>query len=126
MAGSAQLCCPRPCGNTRYPLASAPCPPTVGGDVPRLSGACVSWGLGADLGAAGSPRVRPLYSESRPCRFCHQDDGLGHEHQGALGRRVSVPSPITLRPLGAESCVLPSCSQCTGETGRRHGHVYRH
>lgn len=119
------LCCPRPCGNTRYPLASTSCPPLVGSDVPvsglacaQLSGACVSWGLGR-LGGGGITRVLLLDSESRPCRFCHWGDGLGHKHHGALGRvGVCAPPPRLMTPWGqrAESC--PPAHSVQGRRGR--------
>jgi len=93
------LCCPRPCGHMRYPLASTSCPPLVGSDVPvsglacaQLSGACVSWGLG-DLGAAGSPGSSSSTVSRVPAGSAIGAMALATGTTGRWGVRVSVPLP---------------------------------
>lgn len=100
-------------------------PPPVGGDVPvsglacaRLSRACVSWGSGR-LGGGGITRVLLPDSESCPCRFCHWDDGLGHERFRTLGHAgVCALPPCLMTSWGQRAVSWPPAHSVQGRRGR--------
>ena len=121
------LCCPRPRGNTQYPLASTSSPHRF-----VVTCQCLGWlvpasqdrvclGARADLGVAGSPGSSFPTGSHVPAGSATRMTASATSAVGHWGMRVSCPSPVSRDLLGAESCVLASCSQCTGETGREAG-----
>lgn len=85
------LCCPRPCGNMRYPLASAPCPPPVVMCPGSQERACL--GAWADLGAAGSPGSSSSTVSHVPAGSAIRMMASATSTKGRWGVRVSVPLP---------------------------------